>query len=275
MTATATAPSPQPILSDELLNTFASRASGYDRENRFFSEDFEDLRQPATSSPSPTEFGGHGAGAGRLRRTCSGAWPTAPPPPRSPPTCTSTGSASPRTYAPDGRHVARVAAARSGARARCSRPGHGEAGNDLPLLLSTHAAERVDGGYRFNGHKMFGSLLSPVWTRLGHARHGHRTPTNPRSSTPSCRATRQGYTIKETWDTLGMRATRSDDTILDGAFVPDSTSRAVLPAGGADLFILGVFAWALPNFGEHLLRPGAARARPGRRGGREEDRRWR
>jgi hypothetical protein len=29
------------------------------------------------------------------------------------------------------------------------------------------------------------------------------------------------YHIKETWDTLGMRATRSDDTILDGAFVPD------------------------------------------------------
>ena len=31
----------------------------------------------------------------------------------------------------------------------------------------------------------------------------------------------EGYKIKETWDVLGMRATRSDDTVLDGAFVPD------------------------------------------------------
>jgi alkylation response protein AidB-like acyl-CoA dehydrogenase len=44
--------------------------------------------------------------------------------------------------------------------------GHGEVGNDLPGLLSTATAERVDGGYRFTGRKMFGSL-SPVWTRLG------------------------------------------------------------------------------------------------------------
>jgi alkylation response protein AidB-like acyl-CoA dehydrogenase len=44
--------------------------------------------------------------------------------------------------------------------------GHGETVNDLPLFLSTTKAERADGGYRFSGHKMFGSL-SPVWTRLG------------------------------------------------------------------------------------------------------------
>ena len=42
--------------------------------------------------------------------------------------------------------------------------GHAERGNDLPVLLSTSKAERVDGGFRFTGHKMFGSL-TPVWTR--------------------------------------------------------------------------------------------------------------
>src|SRR5438093_4491022 len=30
-----------------------------------------------------------------------------------------------------------------------------------------------------------------------------------------------GFKIEETWDVLGMRATRSDDTVLDGVFVPD------------------------------------------------------
>jgi hypothetical protein len=44
--------------------------------------------------------------------------------------------------------------------------GHSERGNDLPVLLSTTKAERVDGGFRFTGHKMFGSLM-PVWTRIG------------------------------------------------------------------------------------------------------------
>jgi alkylation response protein AidB-like acyl-CoA dehydrogenase len=49
--------------------------------------------------------------------------------------------------------------------------GHAETGNDLPVLLSSARAERVDGGYRFSGHKMFCSL-PPVWTRLG----VHATP---------------------------------------------------------------------------------------------------
>jgi alkylation response protein AidB-like acyl-CoA dehydrogenase len=54
-----------------------------------------------------------------------------------------------------------------------------------------------------------------------------------------------GYTIKETWDTLGMRATRSDDTIFEDAFVPDRYVARKVPAGQADLFILSLFAVAL------------------------------
>ena len=44
--------------------------------------------------------------------------------------------------------------------------GHAEKGNDIPVLLSTTKAEPVKGGYRFTGHKHFGSL-TPVWTFLG------------------------------------------------------------------------------------------------------------
>jgi alkylation response protein AidB-like acyl-CoA dehydrogenase len=60
-----------------------------------------------------------------------------------------------------------------------------------------------------------------------------------------------GYTIEKTWDTLGMRATRSDDTVLDGVFVPDRQIARVVPAGaaGVDAFVLGIFAWALMGFG--------------------------
>jgi alkylation response protein AidB-like acyl-CoA dehydrogenase len=54
----------------------------------------------------------------------------------------------------------------------------------------------------------------------------------------------EGYTIKETWDVLGLRATRSDDTALENVFVPDRYIARVVPAGGAgiDRFVLAVFA---------------------------------
>jgi alkylation response protein AidB-like acyl-CoA dehydrogenase len=63
------------------------------------------------------------------------------------------------------------------------------------------------------------------------------------------RATK-GYRIQSTWDVLGMRATASDDTILDGAFVPDNYIARVVPAGaaGVDHFVLAIFAWALSGF---------------------------
>ena len=47
-----------------------------------------------------------------------------------------------------------------------------------------------------------------------------------------------------------MRATQSQDTILNGTFVPDEyIVRVVDPgAAGVDLFVLGIFAWALMGF---------------------------
>ena len=57
--------------------------------------------------------------------------------------------------------------------------GHAETGNDLPLLLSTTKAERVDGGYAFTGRKAFGSL-TPVWTRLGVHGMDMSDPTAPK-----------------------------------------------------------------------------------------------
>jgi len=54
----------------------------------------------------------------------------------------------------------------------------------------------------------------------------------------------EGYEIKKTWDTLGMRATSSEDTILNGAFVPDKYIGRKLPPGAMDPFIGSLFAWA-------------------------------
>ena len=45
-----------------------------------------------------------------------------------------------------------------------------------------------------------------------------------------------------------MRATRSDDTVLEGAFVPDKYVARIVPAGGVELFVVAIFAWALMGF---------------------------
>jgi alkylation response protein AidB-like acyl-CoA dehydrogenase len=110
-------------------------------------------------------------------------------------------------------------------------------------------AERVDGGYRCAGRTSFGSL-TPVWTSLG--LHGMDTsdphaPTIVHAFMP--RDTKR-YTIKETWDVLGMPATRSEDIILEWAFVPDQYNARAVPTGaaGIDLCVLAIVAWAQPTF---------------------------
>ena len=118
------------------------------------------------------------------------------------------------------------------------------------MLLSTTKAEKTEGGYRFTGRKSFGSL-SPVWTFLGlHGMDTSDPAKRRRSSTDFSSASAKGYRIEPTWDVLGMRATQSDDTILEGAFVPDARiARIVAPgAAGVDLFVLSIFAWALLGF---------------------------
>ncbi len=50
-----------PVLSDEMLSDFASRAGVYDLENSFFTEDFEELRKARyLLLPVPEELGGLG-----------------------------------------------------------------------------------------------------------------------------------------------------------------------------------------------------------------------
>ena len=128
--------------------------------------------------------------------------------------------------------------------------GHAESGNDLPVLLSTAKAERVEGGYRITGAKQFGSL-TPVWTRFGIHAMDTSNPAEPKIIHAFMARDSSGYTIKNTWDVLGMRATRSDNTVLENVFIPDRYVARAVPAGGAgiDSFILSIFAWALMGFG--------------------------
>ncbi|MBZ5550869.1 MAG: acyl-CoA/acyl-ACP dehydrogenase [Acidobacteriia bacterium] len=238
-----------PVLTEEMLARFASRAASYDRENRFFEEDFEELRAAKyLMLPLPSEFGGAGM---TLAEVCREQRRLA--------------YHAPATALAVNMHLYWVGVAadlwrrgdvslewilREAAAGEIFAAGHAETGNDVPVLLSTAKAERVDGGYRFTGRKHFGSL-TPVWTRFG--LHGMDTsnPSQPKIVHAFMPRDTAGYTIKETWDVLGMRATRSDDTVLENAFVPDRYVARVVPAGaaGIDPFVLAVFAWALMGFG--------------------------
>jgi alkylation response protein AidB-like acyl-CoA dehydrogenase len=236
-------------LSDEILKACAARAAGYDRENRFFHEDFAELRRAGYLMLAvPREFGGHGytlAEVARQQRRLAY---------QAPATALAVNMHVYWTGVAADLYRAGDASCRwmleEAARGAVFAAGHGETGNDLPLLASSARAERVDGGYRFYGHKIFGSL-TPVWTFFGIHATDMSDPQTPRVVHAFIPRDTAGYTIKETWDTLGMRATASQDTILDGAFVPDRYIPRVVPAGfaGADLFILSIFAWALVNFG--------------------------
>lgn len=237
------------ILSDALLARFAERAPGYDRDNRFFAEDFADMKTAGyLTAAVPRELGGQGLTFAQVmheqRRLAYHAHATALGINMH---IYWTGVAADLWRSGDKSLEWLLTGAVSG---EVYAAGHAEKGNDIPVLLSTTKAERVDGGYRFTGHKHFGSL-TPVWTYLG--LHGLDTsdPAAPKVVHAFMPRATEGYSIKDTWDVLGMRATASHDTVLEGAFVPDKYIARVVPAGftGADLFVLAVFQWALTGFG--------------------------
>ena len=123
--------------------------------------------------------------------------------------------------------------------------GHAEAGNDIPVLLSTCHAERVEGGYRLTGRKQFGSN-GPAWTWLGAHAIDAAAPGGPQIVHAFVERTSPGVTVVETWDTLGMRPTQSHDTVLDAVFVPDARIGRVVPAGdGSDPFLVAMAMWPL------------------------------
>jgi alkylation response protein AidB-like acyl-CoA dehydrogenase len=236
------------LLSDEMLARFEERAADYDRDNRFFTVGFRGTASVRVlSAPLPRVLGGPGlnlAEVNRLQRRLAYVAPA---------TALAVnmhlywlGLAADLQRAGDSSAdwLLRQAAERS-----VFAAGHGEAGNDLPVLLSSSQATRVEGGWEITGHKIFGSL-SPVWDYLGvHALDGS-DPAAPQVVHGFLARTGAGYRIEDTWDALGMRATASNDTILDRAFVPDEATILVCPAGfaGAGMFQVGLFAWGLLGF---------------------------
>lgn len=121
--------------------------------------------------------------------------------------------------------------------------GISEPGNDL-VLFGSNSEARPDGegGYTFHGVKIFTSN-GPGWTRLGTFGLDDTDPSDPRSVYAVLTRDGGGFEIKNDWDTLGMRASQSNTTILDGAPAPAERILARLtPGPNPDPLIFGIFA---------------------------------
>ncbi|AZZ49264.1 acyl-CoA dehydrogenase [Rathayibacter rathayi] len=234
------------ILDDALLERFRGRAADYDERNAFCYEDLEELRAIGyLALLVPEDLGGVGVG---LEQAAAEQ--------------TRLATAAPATALAVNMHLVWTGIARllldrgddslrsvlvEAAAGHVFAFGNSEAGNDLVLSDSLTRAEPVgDGGYRFTGTKVFTSL-APVWTRLGvfgrddsgpqpclvHGFVDRETPETPVA----------GLEVHDDWDTLGMRATQSRTTVLDGVVVPAERMIRSLPVGpSADPFVFAVFA---------------------------------
>ena len=236
------------VVTDEMLGRFDERAPVYDRENRFFTEDFDELQASGYLKVAlPADLGGAGLGlteVNRLQRRLAYHAPATALAVNMHIYWVGLAADLRRMEAPGGAWILRQAAA-----GHVLAAGHGEAGNDVPVLLSSATADRVDGGWEITAHKIFGSL-SPVWTYLGVHAMDASDPTSPCVVHGFLHRDASRYHIEETWDVLGMRATASQDTVLDRAFIPDEDVVMVCPAGfaGAGPFHVALFAWALLGF---------------------------
>ncbi|MEA5454419.1 acyl-CoA dehydrogenase family protein [Sinomonas sp. JGH33] len=232
---------PETVLPDELVERIRSRAPGYDERNEFFREDFDELVEAGYLKVFvPREAGGLGASLAdvvRLQRRLAAAAPA-----------TALGINMHLVWT----GVARVFRDRGdaaldfvlgdAAAGEVFSFGISEAGNDSVLFDSVTSADpEPGGGYRLTGTKVFTSL-APVWTRMGTFGKDTSGP-EPALVYGFIRRDTPGWRHLDDWDTLGMRASQSCTTILDGVRVaPDRIVRRLPVGPNPDLLVFGIFA---------------------------------
>jgi alkylation response protein AidB-like acyl-CoA dehydrogenase len=214
-----------PELADRLGPVFAERAERLDETDSFAAENFAELKKAkAFSAPIPVEFGGGGAShaelAELLRRLAF--------------FCGSTALA----FSMHSHVVATAVWRWSNDGAPLEPLLRKIAAQELTLvssggadwLESSGTAEPVEGGFRIRGRKPFASG-SPA---------GDILMTSAVLDDPKAGATvlhfpvplkSEGVSSAATWRCLGMRATGSDDIVLEGVFVPEGAVALRRPKG--------------------------------------------
>ena len=220
------------VLDADLLARIRSRAAGYDRDNAFFADDLDDLRAAGYLASRPL------LEVARDQRLLA--------------------AHAPATALGINMHLVVVGIARvlhergdssldwildDAAAGELFAFGNSEAGNDQVMFDSRTVAEpQPDGSYLFTGTKIFTSL-SPAWTRLAVFGRDDSDAASPKLVHGVLTRGTPGHATVGDWNPLGMRATQSLTTVLDGARVEPGRITRVLPVGPvADPYIFGLFA---------------------------------
>ena len=230
------------ILTPDLLDRLRSRAAGYDRDNSFFTEDLEDLRSAGYLALfSPKEAGGAGFSIPQVVQ-CQRLLATA----------------APATALAVNMHlvwcgVAHLLARRGdnslafvledAARGELYAFGISEPGNAAVLFDSRTAARpQGNGAFSFTGTKIFTSL-SPAWTRLGIFGRDDSDPEDPRLIFGFAPRGTAGITVRDDWNTMGMRASQACTTVLaDVVLTADQLVRSTPVGPHSDTFVFGIFS---------------------------------
>jgi len=224
----------------ELGPAFAARAAAHDGDDSFVADNYKDLRaRRLFSAGVPAELGGGGASQAELAdvlRTLATY-------------CSSTALA-PSMHT----HQVLIPAWRWRHERAPVEPFLRRVAAEELVLVSTGGsdwvagsgtAEKVEGGYRVSGRKIFSSGVPAGDLLMTMAVHDDPKdgPTVLHFAVP---LNAPGVKVQDTWRTLGMRGTGSHDTVLDRVFVPDTAIGVRRPAGRWSLSMHVTAAQALP-----------------------------
>jgi alkylation response protein AidB-like acyl-CoA dehydrogenase len=237
-------------LADKVLPAFAERAAHHDRENTFPFDNYGDLRDAGLLRLTvPEELGGLGAGQEEmllvLERLASADGATALSYAMHVAPLGSWALTWRRTGAPPLAQVLQMAGQDRLVLAAIAS----ELGTSNLFVDAKTTATRVEGGYRITGRKNFGtnSAVASLWATTAR----YDDPDNgPRLLILLADPSAPGVSIEQTWDTLGMRATQSNDVVFDGMFVPEHGVVQSIPVGHFDAQVLEtIICWTAPSFG--------------------------
>ncbi len=240
-------------LAGRLADTFATRAAEHDRESTFPFENYADMRAAGYLGLTiPEELGGRGADLGEMllaqERLAMG--------------CGSTALAVTMHVSPLGQVGALWRLnqdERLGQFLREAATGEvvyasmtAERGHSI-LMTSNTVATPVEGGYRVTGDKIFGTE-SAICTHFSSMARVDDADGGSRVIIFRLARPVDGMEVKDTWDTMGMRGTLSNDWSMRDVFVPEDAVFHSYPVDHFDSVLLRMtWSWAMPAFGAVYL----------------------
>lgn len=238
------------VKAGELADRFAKRAGEHDRDNTFPHENYAELRAAGFLRLTvPVELGGQGATLDEvlpvLERLAMGDASTA---------LAVTMHISPlgqwasvwrQTGNPRLAELLRMAAEDKLIWASVTaEPG---LRNDMTDARTT--AVKVGGGFRLTGRKTY-ATNTVVATHCSTTARWADADGGPRLVLCRIALDAPGVSLEQTWDTMGMRGTQSNDVVYDNVFVADEDVVHSLPIGHLDARVFEtVWSWALAAFG--------------------------